>query len=199
MRGKFVLGAAALVAVAAGARAQTTDQAPAAPAAWADTLTFSGQIEAGITFNPDSPSDHRNFGHLYTDHSNRPVLNQLLLTAQRPLDPKATDWDFGFKAQIMYGSDARFTHFLGELDRTINDTNQIDVVEANVMVHVPGIAEGGTDLKIGQYPTPIGYEVIDASGNPLYSHSYIFNFGVPSKHTGAYATAHVTSVLDLWA
>jgi hypothetical protein len=209
MRTKLTLGVAALTAlcvvsaaappVLAQVQPGPSDQPPAAPAAWADTLKFSGQIEAGITFNPDSPGDRRNFGHLFTDHANQPVLNQLLLTAQRPLDPKATGWDFGFKLQGMYGADARFTHFLGELDHTINDTNQIDVVEANVMIHVPGLCEGGTDLKIGQYPTPIGFEVIDASGNPLYSHSYIFNFGVPSKHTGAYATAHVTSVLDLWA
>ena len=91
---KPILGVAALclstaVAPPVLARAQPapTDQAPVAPADWADTLKFSGQIEAGITFNPDSPSDHRNFGHLFTDHSNRLVLNQLLLTAQRPLDP----------------------------------------------------------------------------------------------------------------
>ena len=185
----------ALAQQAAPAPAPTT---PAPPAAWADTLTFTGQIEAGMLYNPDSPSDRRNFGHLFTDRSNQPVLNQVLLTAQRPLDPKATGWDFGFKTQFMYGNDARITHYMGEFDHTINEPYQIDIVEANVSIHVPTIGEGGTDVKLGQYPTPIGYEVIDASGNPLYTHSYIFNFGIPLKHTGGYATVHVNSTLDLW-
>ena len=40
--------------------------------------------------------------------------------------------------------------------------------------------------------------MINPSGNPLYSHSYIYNFGVPLKHTGAYAVAHATEFLDLY-
>jgi uncharacterized membrane protein YadS len=48
-----------------------------------------------------------NWGHLFTDKANTPLLNQTILTVQRPLDPKATDYDFGFKGQLMYGSDAR--------------------------------------------------------------------------------------------
>lgn len=205
-----LLGAASTLVLSAAlalttpAAAQTAPAAPAAgapaaPAAWADTLTFTGQVEAGFTANPEGPPDHRNFGQLFTDHANQPVLNQILLTAQRPLDPKAEGWDFGFKLQGMYGSDARYTHFTGEFDRVIHDTNQIDLVEANALIHSPLLGDGGTDLKIGQYPTPLGYEVIDASGNPLYSHSYIFNFGLPFKHTGGYATVHATDLLDLYA
>src|SRR5438552_11805880 len=115
-----VFAAAALAASSSSAvlLAQTppaaTSGAPksdtAAPANWSDTLKFSGHIEAGITGNPDDPSNGINFGHLFTDRANRPVLNQILLTGERPLDPKAAGYDFGFKLQGMYGSDARYTH-----------------------------------------------------------------------------------------
>jgi hypothetical protein len=54
-------------------------------------------------------------------------------------------------------------------------------------------------VKVGTYPTPIGYEVIDGTGNFFYTHSYIFNYGIPLKHTGMYATAHVTDIVDIWA
>jgi hypothetical protein len=54
------------------------------------------------------------------------------------------------------------------------------------------------DLKAGQYPTPLGYETIDPSTNPFYSHSYIFNFGLPLKHTGALAVTHVNDLLDVY-
>src|SRR5689334_14724699 len=199
MRGKTVLGAAALAVLAASARAQTTDQSPAAPVTWVDAIKLSGHLEAGFTGNLDDPYDQRNFGRLFDDHSNRPVLNQLMLTAERPLDPKAAGWNFGFKAQIIYGSDARFTHLFNQLDRVIHDTNQFDIVEAYGSMHVPGIGEGGMDVKLGQFASPMSAESIDASQNSLYSHSYIFNFGVPFKHMGVLSTTHLTGIVDLYA
>jgi hypothetical protein len=167
-------------------------------AAWADTVKFSGHLDGGITFNPDSPADGINFGHLFTDRANLPVLNQLMLTAERPLDPKATGYDFGFKVQGMYGTDARFTHSFNLFDRSINSRYQFDIVEGNGLVRLPVVTEGGIDVKAGIFPSPMSAEAIDATGNTFYSHSYIFNFGVPFKHTGVLANAHVTSLLDLF-
>lgn len=197
--------AALAVLCAAGALVNSSaraDDQPAAPPgpppAWADGIKFSGHVEAGVSINPDSPSSGINFGQLFTDRDNQPILNQAMLTVERDLDPKNANFDIGFKLQGMYGSDARYTHFLGELDRATTDRNQFDIVEANVTAHLPVLTDGGVDVKAGQYPTPLGAEVIDATGNPLYSHSYIFNFGLPFKHTGAMATIHATDVVDLW-
>ncbi len=106
--------------------------APAAPASWWSTFEISGHVEAGATFN--SNESDINFGHLFTDKGDRVLLNQALVTAQRPLDPKATGYDFGFKFQAMYGSDARYTHFLGEFDKSISDINQFDIVEAHALL-----------------------------------------------------------------
>jgi hypothetical protein len=186
---------------AAGALATAAaraDDEPAAPPPWADGITFSGHIEGGTSINPDSPASGINFGQLFTDRDNQPILNQAMLTLARDLDPKNANFDVGFKLQAMYGADARYTHFLGELDRATSDRNQLDIVEANVTAHLPVLTDGGIDMKVGQYPTPLGAEVIDATGNPLYTHSYIFNFGLPFKHTGGMATIHATDVIDLW-
>src|ERR1019366_1199476 len=54
------------------------------------------------------------------------------------------------------------------------------------------------DLKVGQYSTPLGFETIDPSTNPFYSHSYIFNFGLPLEHTGVLSTTHVSPLLDIY-
>jgi hypothetical protein len=179
--------------------------APAAPATWQSTITLGAQIEGGIvgypasSNNSDNPNANGlNFGQLFTDRSNSFLLNQLLLTAQRPLDPKATDYDVGFKLQFMYGTDARYTHYMGIWNYVTSQRMQFDLVEANVSVHTPWLTDGGIDFKIGAFPTPLGYEVIDASVNPFYTHSYIFNFGLPFKQTGAYAITHVNSVLDVY-
>ncbi len=190
-----VAAALALCVLGRAGFAQTT--APA-PQDWMSGTKLSAQAEVGITGNPAGPSDFLNFGHLFTDRANQVMMNQLLLTAQRPLDPKATGYYFGFDLQLLYGTDARYTHFVGELNYLTNSRYQLDVINANVLAHVPWLFSGGIDLKVGQYPTPLGYETIDPSTNPFYSHSYIFNFGLPFKHTGGLAVGHVNQVVDLY-
>ena len=175
-----------------------TDQPP--PGLWVNGIHFYAQLDAGIMGNPSGPNDGLNFGRLFDDHANQFQLNQLLLTANKPLDPKDPGYQWGFKAQLMYGSDARFTQFLGELNRVDpNQRYQLDVVEANILAHLPWLTSGGIDIKAGQYPTPIGYETIDPSTNPFYSHSYIFNFALPFKHTGLLAVTHVNDMLDIYS
>src|SRR5207248_1278260 len=147
-----------------GIGASFADEAPPAAPTPPPELKLWGSIEGGITFNPDSPKDKKNFGQLFTDLANRPILNQVLLTAEKAIDP-ATDYSVGFKLQGMYGSDARLTHYLALADHSPNRRNQFDLVEANVSVHTPWLGAGGMDIKAGFYPTLLGAEVIDASGN----------------------------------
>ena len=194
--------APAQTAPAASATDSAEQPATAAPDApppgfWIDGIHLSAQGDVGFSFNPADPK--QNFGQLFTDKPNTVILNQILLTANKPLDPKATGFDWGFKFQGMYGSDARYTHFLGELDRVDPyDRNQFDIVEANVLAHLPIAFDGGIDIKAGQYPTPLGFETIDPSTNPFYSHSYIFQFGLPFKHTGVLTVSHVSGLLDVY-
>lgn len=173
-------------------------KAPPPLPSWWDSVTITGHVEVGASGNANS-SAGGNFGQLFTDKSNSAFLNQALLTVQRPLDPKATGYDFGFKVQAMYGSDARYTHFLGEPDQSISGRNQFDVVEAHALFHTPWLTSGGVDFKVGQYVTLEGAEVIYAPDNALYTHSYIFNFGIPFKHTGVMSTTHVNPELDIYA
>ena len=91
------------------------------------------------------PKSGVNYGHLFTDKSNQPVLNQLLLTAEKPLDTNATDWALGYRVQGMFGTDARYTHFLGELDTDIKERDQVDIVEAWAFIHAPLLTDGGVD------------------------------------------------------
>jgi hypothetical protein len=170
---------------------------PPAPEAAPPAFDIWAQVEAGVMGNTRNPRSHVNFGHLFTDRANAPKVNQVLLTAEKPLDPKATDYAVGFRVQGMFGTDARYTHFLGEFDKSFKGQTQFDVVEAFVNVHTPWATEGGIDFKIGQFGTYLGSEVIDASINYFYSKSYIFNFGIPLKHTGIMATAHINETLDL--
>jgi len=187
---------------ASGTATAPTPTAPAAPppGLWINGIHLYAQIQAGITANPASPDDGVNFGRLFDDRSNQPQLNQLMLTATKPLNSSATGFDWGFKLQGIYGSDARYTHFLGVFDQNPGPgyINQFDIFEANVQFHFPFPTAGGMDVKVGMFPTPLGYEVLDPSSNPFYSHSYIFNFGLPLKHTGILTTSHLTPLIDLY-
>ncbi|HEY8031621.1 MAG TPA: outer membrane beta-barrel protein, partial [Methylocella sp.] len=184
----------------AGNFARAAEPAPTPPpASWWDTFTIGGTVEAGFIMNPENPPDGLNFGHLFTDKANEPLLNQILVTAQRPLDPKATDYDFGVKLQIMYGSDARYTQYLGELGYAIDDRSQFSPIEAWAIAHTPWLFSGGIDIKAGQFVTLEGAETIDPTTNYFYSHSYIFNFGIPLMHTGIMTISHVDPLVDIYA
>jgi hypothetical protein len=171
----------------------------APPPDWWSTFAVSGLIEGGITGNPDLGSGGINFGRLFDDKANTPLLNQTSIIAQRPIDSSSKAIDFGFKVQLLYGSDARYTHYLGECDYCIGNINQFDVEEAWVAAHLPYVFGGGIDVKAGQFVTLLGSEVINAPDNIFYSHSYIFNFGLPLKDTGVMTVSHVTPFLDIYA
>ena len=194
-----ILGAILVSAFGVPAYAADLYGPPPAPAkSWWDDLKFHAQIEGGITGNPAGPDNGINFGQLFTDKDNEFQLNQILLTAQRDIDPKK-DWDVGMKFQFMYGSDARYTHFMGELDHVTSDRDQLDIVENWIDIKTPWLGKGGMEFKVGQYVTLEGAEVIDPRGNFFYSHSYIFFFGIPFKHTGVLTTTHVSDTLDIYA
>jgi hypothetical protein len=185
-------------AAAAAAGSDQPWKPPATFGEWASGIKLSFQGDAGIAGNPADPNNGINFGQLFTDKANRPILNQAVFAVGRALDPKATDYDVGFRFALLYGSDARIIHTLGIFDRVIHDRNQIDVEEADLLAHTPWLFEGGIDFKGGIFPTPLGAETIDPKPNPFYTHSYIFNYGLPFKHLGLLSTAHVTSLLDVY-
>lgn len=170
------------------------------PPAWLSTMTIDGYVEGGVTINPGQPYNKLNFGQLYTDRANWPTFNGVLVTAQRPLDPKAPNYDFGFKLQLQLGQDMRYNHYYGIFDYLIPSRTQFGPTEAHVLAHLPWvtpISEGGIDVKAGMFTTYNGAEPLSAKDAPLYSHSYIFNFG-PFIHTGVMAVTHVRNWLDIY-
>ena len=184
-------------AAAAAAAAPAAADAPP-PGYYVNGIHLGAQFQGGFYGNGSSPKSGVNVGQSFTDRSNSVLLNQALFTVEKQLDKKATDYDFGFKVQAYYGTDARYTHFLNELSNVTSQRTQLDVLNAAFLAHTPWLTEGGVDFTIGQYLTPLGYETVDPSTNAFYSHTYIFNYGLPFKHTGALAVTHVIPELDVY-
>jgi hypothetical protein len=84
------------------------------------------------------------------------------------------------------------------MNHAFDSRYQLALPEADFSFHFPILTSGGVDLKAGQFPSPVGYEIIDPKSNPFYTHSYIYNFGVPTEQTGSYAVLHVSPLLDIY-
>ena len=193
MKQLFIFSFALCLAAAAIAGEIETASPTPAP-----RFTISGWIDGGITFNLDTRRDNQNFGRLFDDRANGPLLNQAVINFERVLAAQPGEFDWGFKAQFMFGSDARYIHSLGLLDSVMKTSlYQPDIVEAYVSLHLSLLTERGVDVKLGKWVTLEGAETIDPRTNVFYSHTYIFNFGIPFNHTGALFTVHTTNWLDL--
>lgn len=166
---------------------------------WWKSFAITGYVDAGIMGNTTGSTNNTSPGHLFDDRSNQFELNQASVSFSRPLDPNADDFDYGFTIQPMFGADARYTHFLGSgLDHVTSGVNQLTFIEADALMHLPWTLGGGTDVRIGMFPSPLSAETTVPLANPFYSHSYIFNFGVTVAHTGAFTVTHVSPVYDVY-
>ncbi len=129
------------------------------------------------------------------------TLNGVGLFVERGVDASQKKFEVGFRVDVLYGGDARFTHSNGILDNkgfVFNATRdqdtgpdeQLDLTQAFIEVAVPW--GNGLTLNIGKFITPIGYEYVDPTKNTLYSHGYLFNFGAPFSQTGITAKYSLT-------
>src|SRR4029077_6547661 len=84
------------------------------------------------------------------------------------------------------------------LDDTTDERVQPDFPEVYASAHIPIPSTGGLDLKLGKFVTLEGAETIDPRTNVFYTHTYIFNFGIPFNNTGFQSVLHVNKYLDIY-
>lgn len=168
-------------------------------------INIYGYVEGSYTYNFMKPPGHVNVGRAFDTQAETPVLNQVDLTFERTVDYTKNKWDVGGRVEFIYGSDSRFIHsngldFYGPNDAAdggeqTDPSMQFDLNQAYVDVAVPL----GTGLRIraGKFDTIIGYESINPTTNPLFSHSYLFTYDEPLTQTGVLATYNLTPAWTL--
>jgi hypothetical protein len=143
------------------------------------------------TWNTSNPSDGFNGPVTWTDRSNVPSMNQLYLFAEKATDTGGCGWDWGWRIDGMYGSDARFTtaqHL--ETRGYFQDpkwSTQRFYGPALPQFYVEG-AYNDLKVKAGHYYAPVGYEVVPTTGNFFPNLPYTFQYGEPFTFTGVQAT-----------
>ncbi|HZZ45032.1 MAG TPA: outer membrane beta-barrel protein [Tepidisphaeraceae bacterium] len=165
-------------------------------------ISIYGFAEGSYTYNARGPVGNTNVGRVFDVDNENPQLNQLDLTIQRTVDPTKKSPDIGFTVEAIYGSDGRFIHsngldFYGPGDAVrgaqMDPENQVDLVQAYVDVALVQ----NVMLRAGEFATHMGYETINPTTNPLFSHSYLFGYAIPFKHTGAEVYWNATDKLTI--
>lgn len=159
-----------------------------------------GWIQNSYTGNTNGrPASGINFGVNPNNLANRWMGNQYYLIAERVLKQDDT-FNFGFRFDNLFGNDAQFNHSNGVFDRTykLNSFRQYDPAQYYVEAHLPIVTEGGIDIKVGRFYTLAGYEVVPATGRPLLSVPYMFNYGQPFTHHGVLTTWHYNKNINIY-
>lgn len=139
---------------------------------------------------------------LMNNYPNRVQLQQQWVYIEKKLDTGGCGFDWGFRADYVYGTDGPDTQAYG------NRPDSWDYGWTNGGAYGHAIPQAYVELginnltaKIGHFYTVLGYEVVPATGNFFYSHAYEFVLSQPFTHTGVLLEQKLSdrlSVLGGW-
>ena len=160
-------------------------------------IKLGGFVDGGYTASFQHPPGNAIAGRFQDNKSEHLVFDQVDFAIDRTI-PDFTKFDIGGHFEFVYGRDTEFFHSTGIYDNpfvfgarsnpyyrsTTYPENQADIVQAYLDVSIPV----GTGLRIraGKIVTYLGYEVINPTGNPFYSHSFLFTYAIPLTNTGIF-------------
>lgn len=152
--------------------------------------TAGGWVQAGYTSESTG---------LFNNLPGQVYLNQSWAYLEREADG-ACGWDWGFRADIMYGTDGSDTQAFGNQSGNWDYENGFDHGDYSWAIpQLYGVLQNGDlSVKLGHFYTLIGYEVVGAPDNFFYSHAYTMYNSEPFTHTGALATYTVSDNLEVY-
>jgi hypothetical protein len=123
------------------------------------------------------------------------ALNQVAVMISRNV---ASDkFDVGGAIEAIFGTDANYIKSNGMEILTEGDNPgevpNFDIFQMYVDVNVP--VGNGLKIRVGRFATLLGYEYVNPTLNPFYSHSYLFN-NVAFSQTGILA---FYTINDQWS
>jgi hypothetical protein len=154
-----------------------------------DDVTYAGWIEMG--YHSETMGLSVDNGDLLDlrDTPDRFNLNQMWLYMEKAVDASSCCGEWGYRVDLVYGTDAQKTQAFGNSgapDPQGYDNSWDNGVYGWALPQTY-VLYGRNDWtwKIGHWYTPLGYEVVPATGNFFYSHSLAFFNSEPFTHTGA--------------
>ena len=160
-------------------------------------MDFGGWVSAGFTANAHGNRTGNGNSPLPLNNvADAPVLSQLWVYAEKPLDTECTCWDWGFRLDYVFGADGPDTQAGGDQGWDFGSNTSRDYGSAIPQLYV----EVGTEdfaVLAGYFFGLQGFEATQAVDNFFYSHNYAFGYGVAGTHSGVLATYRLSDALEV--
>ena len=124
-------------------------------------------------------------------------VQQAWLYAERALSEDRCGFDWGFRIDGLFGTDAYAMQSWGDGSFDGSWKNRGEYGFAIPQMYIE-LAYNRLSVKLGKFMTPIGYEAVPATEMLFYSHSYMYD-REPGTHTGALFTFAYDENLSIFA
>jgi hypothetical protein len=150
-------------------------------------IEIGGWTQMGYSDQLEPLSTVRGDGFSFLDTPKDFLLNQQWFYVGKVADG-SDGLDFGFRGDFTYGTDAQQTQAFGNPGNEWDNGWDHGVYGWAIPQAYGEIAVGDFSAKVGHFFTPLGYEVVPATGNFFYSHALTMFNSEPFTHTGVLTT-----------
>lgn len=157
-------------------------------------ITAGGWIDAGLYTNAFGADLNGPLGFRTLTGFN---LYQMVGTLEKKTDTEKNPWDIGGRVDYMFGVDGPDSQAFGDHSWDFGWNSSPDYGSAIPQMYLE-LAWGNWSVKGGRFWTPIGYEVVPATSNFFYTHSYTCFYGEPFTHTGFQVTRKINDKLSVF-
>ncbi len=163
-------------------------------------IDFGGWVSAGFSWNTGDPSDGTNGPVTFANRDLEFQMNQLNLF----ISEEATagdNYDLGFRADVMFGTDPQQGAQATGLDTKLLDSmsSRYDIAIPQLYAELYAPIGNGVTIKAGHFYTIIGNETVTSPDNFFYTHAYTMQYGEPFTHTGFLAETALTDSINFRA
>ncbi len=156
-----------------------------------------GWIETGFTGNVRHSHSSSNFPVTFNDGANQFKLHQVYGFIEKEVDTHGKSWDIGVRADLLYGTDAKYA-VTSNFDSTIlGDDPKHQLVFPQLYANLFAPIGHGISMMVGHFYTIIGYESVPAPNNFFFSHAYTMQYGEPFTHIGAMLSYPINANLSI--
>ena len=167
-------------------------------------VTIGGWTQFGYSSNEQPFSVDKGDLLSFNDATGNVDLHQQWFYFEKATETDGCCWDWGFRCDVIYGTDAQKTQAFGNpVDGAGNilgwDNDWDHGRYGWAIPQLYGeVAVGNLSVIIGHFFTLIGYEVVPARDNFFFSHSFTMFNGEPFTHTGVLATYTANDNLTIY-
>lgn len=160
-------------------------------------LEFGGWMSAGLTANAHGNRTGNGNAPLPLNNvADAPVLNQIWLFAEKPIDMETCCVDWGFRVDYVFGTDGPDAQAGGDQGWDFGWNTSRDYGSAIPQLYAElGLYD--VVLRTGYGIGLQGFEANQAVDNFFYSHNYAFGYGVPGTFSGATVEYQIHEYLEV--